>query len=88
MAEGSAKGAAWAALRLKVLDRDGWTCQLCGKPLEKGPDATADHIVAKKNGGEDALYNLRAACRSCNSIKGARVLVRSNYYDPTRLDHL
>jgi 5-methylcytosine-specific restriction protein A len=87
MAKGSASGAEWDALRLKVLNRDGWVCTSCGKHLE-GSDATADHITARANGGPDALWNLVAMCRSCNAQKGARVLVRQNYFNPKWLDRL
>ena len=62
---------AWRKLRLAVLDRDRWLCQI------KGPDCAryatqVDHIVARADGG--AMWdttNLRAACRACNSRGGA-----------------
>ncbi|GAB3135796.1 hypothetical protein GCM10027289_30120 [Tsukamurella serpentis] len=33
---------------------------------------TADHIIARKRGGPDELWNLTPACSHCNSSKGAR----------------
>lgn len=87
MANSSSSGTAWEALRRRVLDRDGWTCQACGKHLQ-GADATVDHILAKKNGGVDSMWNCVAMCRSCNAIKGARVYVRQNYFNPKWLDRL
>lgn len=60
-------GAVWQALSAAVLRRDRGTCAYCG-----GPATTVDHIVPKAHGGDDSLVNLIAACRSCNSSKGAR----------------
>lgn len=80
MSQQSSKGASWDRLRLKVLNRDNWVCSYCGKHLE-GADATADHIIAKNNGGEDRLDNLVAACRKCNGTKQDRVLVRMPWYN-------
>lgn len=34
-------------------------------------DLTTDHIVSKKNGGQDIWSNLQTLCRICNSIKGS-----------------
>ena len=62
---------AWRKLRIAILNRDAWTCQICGKHLV-GSDATVDHIVPKARGGSDQQFNLRAACRADNSSKGAR----------------
>lgn len=61
-------------LRAKVLERNGYTCQMCG--LAAGdPDPfnptrtvrlTIGHIVDKSKGGKDELSNLRALCTNCN----------------------
>ena len=32
---------------------------------------TQDHVVAKAQGGGDAINNILPACKSCNSRKGA-----------------
>jgi len=62
---------AYRALRLAVLDRDRWLCQM------RGPRCTryateVDHIVARADGGSVwDTTNLRAACRACNSRGGA-----------------
>lgn len=78
MSKHSARGAEWDAQRLRVLDRDGWTCQNCGKELA-GFDATVDHVHEPISDDPDRVYHddeLRALCRSCNSRKGARVAER------------
>ena len=56
------------SLRFKVFDRDGFTCQYCGK---KPPDVIleADHMVSKKDGGQDDEINLITACFNCNRGK-------------------
>lgn len=54
------------ALTAQVLERDGWRCVWCG-----GPADTADHLTARMFGGADDLANLAAACRPCNSRRGA-----------------
>ena len=56
----------WGKVRLKVLDRDGWTCAKCGKAgrLE------VDHIKPLEEDG--ALYdlvNLQSLCRGCHFAK-------------------
>ena len=52
----------WRRLRLRIFERDGYRCQLCGKHghLE------CDHIVAREDGGDDRPDNLRTLCRSCH----------------------
>ena len=60
--------------RAWVLERNGYTCQMCGvaagdsDPLG-GPRTvrlTIGHIVDKSKGGDDSPQNLRAVCMGCN----------------------
>lgn len=61
-------------LRALVLDRNGFTCQMCGavagEPHPYEPNRKArlhlGHIVDKSQGGEDTAANLRALCSVCN----------------------
>jgi len=62
-----------AKLRAEVLDRNGFTCQMCGlTPSEIDPDTRRKvrphigHIKDKSLGGKDELANLRALCSTCN----------------------
>lgn len=54
------------AVRAYVLDRDAYTCHWCGARA-----TTVDHVIARAQGGTDALTNLVAACSPCNSARGA-----------------
>lgn len=60
-------------LRAAVLDRDGSTCQMCGKCAGEIDDETGravrlhiGHIIDRSLGGLDELSNLRALCSTCN----------------------
>lgn len=62
-----------AKLRAEVLDRNGFTCQMCGLTPGEIDSSTCrkvrlhiGHIKDKKLGGKDELSNLRALCSTCN----------------------
>jgi hypothetical protein len=62
-----------ARLRAEVLDRNGFTCQMCGLTPGDVDPATGrkvrlhlGHIKDKSLGGKDELSNLRALCSTCN----------------------
>jgi len=67
-------------LRAFVLDRNGFTCQMCGAvagephPYDEGRMTRLQigHIIDKSMGGKDEPGNLRAVCSVCN--EGARNL--------------
>ena len=57
-----------------VLERNGYTCQMCGGAAGD-PDPfnpartlrlTLGHIIDKSKGGDDSPNNLRAVCSNCN----------------------
>jgi hypothetical protein len=60
--------------RAQVLERNGYTCQMCGNAAgDVDPHNTArtvrltiGHILDKSKGGEDIPTNLRAVCTTCN----------------------
>ena len=65
---------------IKVFDRDGWRCQICGckTPRERRgsikPNAPElDHIVPLSVGGEHSYRNTQCACRGCNLSKGNKI---------------
>jgi 5-methylcytosine-specific restriction endonuclease McrA len=53
--------------RVGVLQRDGHTCAYCGLRAD-----SVDHVLPRSRGGGDTWFNLVAACRSCNGLKGDR----------------
>lgn len=62
-----------AKLRAEVLDRNGFTCQMCGLTPGEIDPATGrkvrlhlGHIKDKNLGGKEELSNLRALCSTCN----------------------
>jgi len=60
--------------RSVVLERNGFTCQMCGSaagdpdPFTPGRTVrlTMGHIKDKSKGGDDSPSNLRAVCTTCN----------------------
>ena len=61
------RGPRWHALRMQVLDRDGWVCVQCGthKRLE------IDHVLPVRTHPELAytLSNLQTLCARCHTRK-------------------
>ncbi len=55
-------------LRLRVLERDGYRCVLCGRSpaLELGVILHLDHVVPFADGGATVFENLRTLCQECN----------------------
>ena len=71
-----------ARLRAQVLERNGYTCMMCGAtagdPDERNPNRKVrlhiGHIKDRSHGGTDTLDNLRALCSTCN--QGAQNIVQ------------
>ena len=69
-------------LRAQVLERNGYTCQMCGAGAgdedQHRPGRRVllhvGHIIDRSHGGSDEMSNLRALCSTCN--QGARNLVQ------------
>jgi len=61
-------GSAWRTMAKALIGASPW-CYRCGATT----DLTVDHIVPRAKGGSGTdPANLRVACRSCNSSRGAR----------------
>ncbi len=52
----------------KVLERDGWRCQLCGRRS----DLQVHHIRSRSKLGDDAEINLVTLCHNCHCQIHAR----------------
>ena len=57
-------------LRRKIILRDGYTCQICGKYMPDEVGLHVDHIVPIKRGGKTVESNLQVLCDKCNLHKG------------------
>ncbi len=74
------RGSISGRLRAQVLERNGYTCQMCGigagEKTDDGRQARLHigHIVDHDHGGKQELSNLRALCSTCN--QGAKNLVQ------------
>ena len=62
---------AWKLARAAALVRDAYQCQACGVVCT-GRNAHVDHVIRKRDGGTDELWNLKTLCRSCHSKKTVR----------------
>lgn len=79
--------------RLKIFDRDGWRCQLCGQVVQVAQptqmdSATIRLLIPVQAGGRYAFDNCETACRQCNGRAAAlvsRSLADSTYRLPRSL---
>jgi 5-methylcytosine-specific restriction endonuclease McrA len=55
--------------RENVYTRDNGACQYCGKKVPR-TEATYDHVIPRKLGGETRWENVVIACLGCNQKKG------------------
>jgi len=64
--------------RLRLYERDNWTCQLCSEPVDRAADylddwaPTLDHIEPQSHAliPDHSDANLRTAHRWCNAVRG------------------
>jgi len=59
-------------LRVKIKERDNYTCQECGKHMPDEVGLQIDHIVPIAKGGKSTPANLRVLCSKCNGRKGGK----------------
>ena len=64
----------WSKVREDVLDRDNYSCQLCGK--NGNGKLHIHHILKRRQGGSDHYDNLITACPKCHKQAD------SSLYDP------
>jgi len=56
--------------RVEAVSEQRHRCAYCGDKIKQAT-ATADHVMPKSKGGRTEKGNIAAACRPCNSAKGA-----------------
>ncbi len=61
------------ALRKKIMERDNYTCQICGKYMPDEVGLQIDHIIPVSKGGKSVSSNLRVLCSKCNGAKSDKM---------------
>ena len=59
-------------LRKKIMIRDNYTCQNCGKYMPDEVGLHVDHIIPVSKGGKTVPSNLQVLCSKCNGNKSNR----------------
>ena len=57
--------------RYNIYQRDGNTCQYCGRELPR-TELNLDHVLPRAQGGRTTWENVVCCCIDCNLTKGAR----------------
>lgn len=75
-------------VRLRVLERHGFKCAGCTRPLSGTDPWICDHKIALINGGENREKNLQPLCDWCEPSKTtADVAEKSKVYQMTIKNH-
>ena len=65
------------ALRLKVFERDNYTCRMCGRNVyEHDIVLHVDHVNPVSNGGGNDITNLQTLCSDCNHGKHSKTYLK------------
>jgi len=59
-------------VKMRVVRRDNYTCQVCGKHLLDN-EVEFDHIIPLSKGGSSEEHNIRLTCFDCNRNKSDQV---------------
>lgn len=62
-------------VRRKIMRRDKYTCQICGKYMPDEVGLQIDHIIPIAKGGKSVASNLRVLCSKCNGSKSDKIIV-------------
>lgn len=61
------------SLRYDILERDNFTCVICGASARLGARLHVDHILPVSKGGKSDPSNLRTLCERCNMGKSDKI---------------
>jgi 5-methylcytosine-specific restriction endonuclease McrA len=71
-----------SVLPIKVFERSGWRCQICGvktpakhRGTHRHDAPELDHVVPLSKGGAHTYANAQCVCRACNGWKSDKVVV-------------
>lgn len=59
-------------VKLAVMERDNYKCQMCGATVDDGIKLHIDHIIPISKGGTNDIDNLQVLCHKCNLAKTNR----------------
>jgi len=59
-------------IKMRVVRRDNYTCQACGKHL-KDNEVEFDHMIPLSKGGSTEEHNIRLTCYNCNREKTDKI---------------
>lgn len=62
----------------EILDRDGWTCYLCGEDVLEC-ELSFDHVIPKSEAGPHAPDNVKVCHIRCNDSKGGKVAANARW---------
>ena len=62
-------GSRWQKIRISVLRRDDYLCQICLISDRLQVANEVDHILPKAKGGNDDIDNLQSLCKECHKLK-------------------
>lgn len=65
--------------KLRLWERDGGKCHLCGKAVNDMTEATRDHLVPLSKGGCTCAGNIALSHRSCNNRRGNNETMRFTF---------
>jgi len=66
------------SLRYDILQRDNFSCVLCGASARQGVQLHLDHIIPISKGGKSVPENLRTLCERCNIGKSNKIEINSS----------
>lgn len=66
-------------VRRVVYARDNWTCQYCGKGVDR-KTATLDHVKPRSRGGKHTYDNVTTACGECNRRKADKMPMEAHMF--------
>lgn len=75
-------------VRLRIFEREGGRCHLCGRKITPADQWDLDHVVALANGGEHRETNLAPAIRAKHREKTAADVAERAKVDRVRKIHL
>jgi 5-methylcytosine-specific restriction protein A len=62
-------GKEWEAIRKRILIRDNFQCNYCGRVCGGPKEAHVDHIIPKRISGNNNEAGLHVLCAKCHSKK-------------------